>query len=223
MSPDVTLATPCYFTINPARGPQIGPNAPPPSAQPASGRERASEKKKGLGIGLEEPHVEEQGSWVSLKDWVDEVSPLTLYCSQGHADADPLLFQIPITMSHETPMEVVVQMFQRLGLRSVLFTRQGALTGILTKMVRPLASSSTSATKLTDLILQDLHAHIHPKPETIVRRLRPGRTAAPTPSSSTLRARDPESRRPSTLEHGVGEDIGLMDDVSVASSRNWNR
>ncbi|ORY65634.1 chloride channel [Leucosporidium creatinivorum] len=180
VSPDVTPTTPCYFSINPARGPQVGPNAPPLSAQPASGRERASEKKKGLGIGLEEPHVEEQGSWVSLKDWVDE---------------------IPITMSQETPMEVVVQMFQRLGLRSVLFTRQGALTGILTKM--------------------DLHAHIHPKPETIIRRLRPGaRATAPTPSSSTLRARDPESRRPSTLEHGVGEDIGLMDDVSVASSRN---
>lgn len=33
-------------------------------------------------------------------------------------------------------MEVVVQMFQRLGLRSVLLTQQGALAGILTKMVR---------------------------------------------------------------------------------------
>lgn len=32
-----------------------------------------------------------------------------------------------------------MQMFQRLGLRSVLFTRQGALTGILTKMVRSLS------------------------------------------------------------------------------------
>lgn len=32
-------------------------------------------------------------------------------------------------------MEVVVQMFQRLGLRFVLLTRYGTLRGILTKMV----------------------------------------------------------------------------------------
>lgn len=138
VSPEVTPTTPCYFSINPARGPQVGPNAPPPSAQPASGRERASEKKKGLGIGFEESPVEEQGSWVSLKDWVDEVSNslLRLRFSRVRARTDGLLAQIPITMSQDTPMEVVVQMFQRLGLRSVLFTRQGALTGILTKMVR---------------------------------------------------------------------------------------
>lgn len=85
--------------------------------------------------------MEEQGSWVSLKDWVDEVgfSRVRRVC----AHTDPVLAQIPITMSQETPMEVVVQMFQRLGLRSVLFTRQGALTGILTKMVGSSAPSST--------------------------------------------------------------------------------
>lgn len=34
-------------------------------------------------------------------------------------------------------MEVVVAMFQRLGLRTILFTKKGgALGGILTKMVR---------------------------------------------------------------------------------------
>lgn len=34
-------------------------------------------------------------------------------------------------------MEVVVQMFQRLGLRFVLLTRRGMLAGLLTKMVNP--------------------------------------------------------------------------------------
>lgn len=34
-------------------------------------------------------------------------------------------------------MELVVQMFQRIGLRFVLLTRQGALMGLLTRMVRP--------------------------------------------------------------------------------------
>ncbi|GJN90019.1 hypothetical protein Rhopal_003015-T1 [Rhodotorula paludigena] len=43
--------------------------------------------------------------------------------------------QIPVQLSQDTPMEVVVQMFQRLGLRFVLLTRQGMLMGILTKMV----------------------------------------------------------------------------------------
>lgn len=45
--------------------------------------------------------------------------------------------QIPVCMSQDTPMELVVQMFQRIGLRFVLLTRQGALMGLLTRMVRP--------------------------------------------------------------------------------------
>lgn len=48
----------------------------------------------------------------------------------------PFASQIPVTLSEDTPMEVVVQMFQRLGLRFVLLARQGVLKGILTKMVR---------------------------------------------------------------------------------------
>ena len=39
-------------------------------------------------------------------------------------------------MSPEAPIEVVVQMFQRLGLRHLLFTSQGRLSGVLTKSVR---------------------------------------------------------------------------------------
>ncbi|KDE05331.1 hypothetical protein MVLG_04247 [Microbotryum lychnidis-dioicae p1A1 Lamole] len=64
---------------------------------------------------------EDEACWISLAAWVDE---------------------IPIMMNQDTPMEVVVQMFGRLGLRCVLLTKQGALRGILTKM--------------------DLHAHMHP-------------------------------------------------------------
>ncbi|GAA5982488.1 hypothetical protein JCM11641_006131 [Rhodosporidiobolus odoratus] len=58
--------------------------------------------------------------WVNLVPWMDE---------------------IPVVINQDTPMEVVVQMFQRLGLRFVLLTRHGIMQGILTKM--------------------DLHAHIH--------------------------------------------------------------
>lgn len=46
-----------------------------------------------------------------------------------------MIAKIPITLNQDTPMEVVIQMFQRLGLRSVLFTNRGALVGMLTKMV----------------------------------------------------------------------------------------
>lgn len=136
--PEVTATTPCYFTVKASRGPQVGPNAPPPGAARHSvGRDRASEKGKGLGLGLERPAMEEHTPWVSLKDWVDEVRPsISRFTILSLTLRTP---QIPITLSQETAMEVVVQMFQRLGLRSVLFTRQGALTGILTKMVRALA------------------------------------------------------------------------------------
>lgn len=50
--------------------------------------------------------------------------------------------QIPVSLSEDTPMEVVVQMFQRLGLRFVLLSRHGTLRGILTKSV---SSPSRSA------------------------------------------------------------------------------
>lgn len=136
--------------------------------------------------------------------------------------------QIPITLSQETAMEVVVQIFQRLGLRSVLFTRQGALTGIITKMVRFTFPSALCTFTDPRRLHQDLHAHIHPKPETVPRRLRPG-TRAPAPTSAALRQREgrrlsalhnlPGGRRPSQLEYGVGDDIGLLDDASTGSSR----
>ncbi|BGP25738.1 chloride channel [Rhodotorula toruloides] len=59
-----------------------------------------------LGVAVGEP-------WISLVPWMDE---------------------IPVNLSQDTPMEVVVQMFQRLGLRFVLLTRRGVLAGLLTKM-----------------------------------------------------------------------------------------
>lgn len=47
-----------------------------------------------------------------------------------------LVEQTPIMFSLDTPIELVLQMVQRLGLRFVLLTKHGALVGILTKMVR---------------------------------------------------------------------------------------
>lgn len=80
------------------------------------------EEKEGRG-GEEEDEGEGEG-WLDLQAWVD---------------------QIPILLSQETPMEVVVQMYQRLGLRFVLFTRRGALTGIMTKMVSPCEDKGADA------------------------------------------------------------------------------
>lgn len=58
--------------------------------------------------------------------------------------------ETPLTLSQETPIEDVVQLFQRLGLRHVLFTSQGRLAGILTKtdvyrILRAEGSTSTRA------------------------------------------------------------------------------
>ncbi|SCZ87864.1 BZ3500_MvSof-1268-A1-R1_Chr2-3g05332 [Microbotryum saponariae] len=75
---------------------------------------------------------EDEACWISLAAWVDE---------------------IPIMMNQDTPMEVVVQMFGRLGLRCVLLTKQGGLRGILTKMTDKLLRLG---------VAQDLHAHMHP-------------------------------------------------------------
>jgi hypothetical protein len=52
--------------------------------------------------------------WFNLKPWVD---------------------QTPMALNLDMATEVVVQMFTRLGLRFVLLTKQGKLSGILTKMV----------------------------------------------------------------------------------------
>lgn len=48
-------------------------------------------------------------------------------------DLRPWMDQTPITMSVHTNFQIVLNMFQRLGLRYVLFTRRGLLEGFLTK------------------------------------------------------------------------------------------
>ena len=48
-------------------------------------------------------------------------------------------------------MELVVQMFQRIGLRFVLLTRQGALMGLLTRMVRPRPAPQARLTRARTL------------------------------------------------------------------------
>ena len=50
---------------------------------------------------------------------------------------DPLYNRIvdlaPVTITDKTPMETVVNMFQKLGLRQTLVTHNGRLLGIVTK------------------------------------------------------------------------------------------
>ena len=38
-----------------------------------------------------------------------------------------------MTLSDQTPMEIVIDMFRKLGLRQILVTRNGRLLGIITK------------------------------------------------------------------------------------------
>ena len=38
-----------------------------------------------------------------------------------------------MTLSDQTPMEIVIDMFRKLGLRQVLITKNGRLLGIITK------------------------------------------------------------------------------------------
>ncbi|KAK4705024.1 chloride channel 3/4/5, partial [Phenoliferia sp. Uapishka_3] len=160
---DVYAETPCYFTANTLRGPQVGS----PSSNEMSNPTR---RTRVLAPGFEDERQSsvEEVRWVNLQPWVDET---------------------PICVNPETPMEVVVQMFQRLGLRSVLFTRRGALTGIVTKM--------------------DIHAHMQPHPDEVERRIRPG------PRRPSVRPSVPTRRHPLPPP----EEMGLLDNSSVASGR----
>lgn len=48
-------------------------------------------------------------------------------------DLRPWMDQTPMTLNHKSGFELVVNMFQRLGLRYVLFSERGGLRGLLTK------------------------------------------------------------------------------------------
>lgn len=131
-------------------------------------------------------------------------------------ETDRSFSQTPVTLNQDTPMEVVVQMFQRLGLRFVLLTRHGVLKGVLTKMVRflpsplpfPVFQPPTFTTIRPDFLSQDLHSHIHgTAAETVFVR----RGERPPPSAGFRPGRRSEGG-------GAREEMELMDDMSVASS-----
>ncbi|GAA6011717.1 hypothetical protein JCM10207_004221 [Rhodosporidiobolus poonsookiae] len=173
-APDVTASTPCYFTAPPRsarhqRGQQL-PVSPSPglftssTTRPAhttdleAGPTRSASTAEGLGLDVEiedfagegkanrgdlssgeATEEEKRRTWVSMIPWMDE---------------------IPVSVNQDTPMEVVVQMFLRLGLRFILLTRHGILQGVITKM--------------------DLHSHIHgTSSETVYVRGSSQRSQAP--------------------------------------------
>lgn len=87
--------------------------------------------------------MNQRAGWVNLGPWVDQVYLSFLISVEEEADLSCRFEQAPITLNVDTPMELVVGMFQRLGLRSILFTKRGgALGGILTKMVRNLSPNT---------------------------------------------------------------------------------
>ncbi|GAA5920641.1 hypothetical protein JCM1841_006972 [Sporobolomyces salmonicolor] len=199
-TPNVSSATPCYFTSSRGRGPEIPVSLE--AATPAcsdsfelpNDRHTLPMQNPGLGLDLDDlpplrvPRASlggqdkvrdgtpEKVPWVSLRPWMDE---------------------IPVVLSQDTPMEVVAQMFQRIGFRFVLLTRYGVLMGILTKM--------------------DIHSHIHPDDDTPQRRLL-RRRGRPAPQSTA----PPRTREwTASTSSEAGEELGLMDHMSVASSSRW--
>ncbi|KAM0750700.1 hypothetical protein T439DRAFT_325753 [Meredithblackwellia eburnea MCA 4105] len=173
---DITPDSLCFFTNDPNRGPRLGVSTETeegaPGGPPAMSKlER--EQALAAAFGEERP---DQIPWVSLKSWMDET---------------------PFCVHPDTPMEVVVQMFQRLGLRSMLFTKQGVLQGLVTKM--------------------DIHAHMQPDPAAVERRVKP-RAARATGRTPTTPTANLANRRPSAREETT-EEFGLLDNMSVASEQ----
>ncbi|BGP01071.1 Anion/proton exchange transporter GEF1 [Rhodotorula toruloides] len=122
----VSPTTLCYFSApdrrgRRARGEQIPIPLDPARASTTATFDldlEASHRRRTPAAAAEERDEPTPGGtaaepWISLVPWMDE---------------------IPVNLSQDTPMEVVVQMFQRLGLRFVLLTRRGMLAGLLTKM-----------------------------------------------------------------------------------------
>ncbi|GAA5830043.1 hypothetical protein JCM3766R1_006747 [Sporobolomyces carnicolor] len=184
-------STRCYFTNAKRRGRRI-PILPPSSSPPNHEGPPVNEARRFHPSQLEESEYDivsgsevlnddaaksdSETSFVSLKAWIDE---------------------IPVTLSQDTPMEVVVQMFQRIGLRFVLLTKHGALTGMLTKI--------------------DIHAHIHPAFDSPLPAVSsPSVELAGVSDSFRRRTRD----RTVTQESNQEESLGLIDRTSFASSRH---
>lgn len=78
----------------------------------------------------------------NAKQRIEDISPQTLILFTNHVPAQipgtPLkLWKIldlaPTTITDKTPMETVVNMFRKLGLRQTLVTHNGRLLGIITK------------------------------------------------------------------------------------------
>ncbi|GAA5926868.1 uncharacterized protein JCM15063_000391 [Sporobolomyces koalae] len=141
---DASATTLLYFTNKPRAGRQI--HFLPAGASPATDLSHAEAGSLHKSAEPEEPDYEiiegvdahpteesdKQGTtWISLMPWVDE---------------------IPVTLSQETPMEIVVQMFQRIGLRFVLLTRHGVLMGMLTKILAFSVESTDSVSAIKSQI-----------------------------------------------------------------------
>ena len=78
----------------------------------------------------------------NAKQRIEDISPQTLILFTNHVPPNlpgtPLkLWKIldlaPTTITDKTPMETVVNMFRKLGLRQTLVTHNGRLLGIITK------------------------------------------------------------------------------------------
>ncbi|KPV74558.1 uncharacterized protein RHOBADRAFT_54361 [Rhodotorula graminis WP1] len=135
---EVTPDTPCFFAS--ASRPRRGTQIPIPHSPAHSPTQRCS-----MAVDLErDPRQVGNGGGLGQEFNGDESAATSLGALEGEGRAwvslAPWVDEIPVCMSQDTPMELVVQMFQRIGLRFVLLTRQGALMGLLTRM--------------------DLHAHI---------------------------------------------------------------
>ncbi|CAI2169908.1 3629_t:CDS:10 [Funneliformis geosporum] len=60
-------------------------------------------------------------------------SNLPVLDSSPFIDFQPWMDQTPITVSHKFPMEMVIELFRKMGLRYVLVTKNGQLLGLITK------------------------------------------------------------------------------------------
>lgn len=77
-------------------------------------------------------HLTSRSTLGPLSSGEEELDQIAGPAAQGFIDLNKWVDEAPLTLEPETPIEIVLQFFQRLGLRNMLFTSHGSLAGILT-------------------------------------------------------------------------------------------
>ncbi|OAV95134.1 hypothetical protein PTTG_03862 [Puccinia triticina 1-1 BBBD Race 1] len=130
MRPECNGSTRCeFFTSRPASHEhQLAKSRQGEKSPASSGRQNSHQDLSKTCLSTRKLNSASRSTFDRLSDEDDELNGR----SSGFIDLNKWVDEAPLTLEPETPIEIVLQFFQRLGLRNMLFTSHGSLAGILT-------------------------------------------------------------------------------------------